>query len=287
MTRRTVALWALAIVFLAACGDKNVDMSRPDIERFGLAESAIDHPLLASAIDTVRTTQGKDAKVVLDSSWKPNVVKGAVPVYAVSGNGLGAREIMSTYIECGCVLVQASALSNWLKEHVGSSDALLSVDPQSLLAYMLLHEAGHISNNEVEPDLPSAGTSSSRSPFNRDPTVQKERERRADAFAADAIKAALKYEGTDRGLAAATIAMALSQLSWNLSVHRALDNFGGTVLHKPSLFWDGGASHPNLEWRILTVNALISGTEVSRQLLEEFDGARRATPQPLYRSLPN
>lgn len=252
-----------------------------------MLKSPVDHPLLAFAIDTVRTTLGKDAKVVLEPSWKPNVVKGAVPVYAASGNGLGAREIMSTYVECGCVLVQASALLSWLKERVGSSDALLSIDPQSLLAYMLLHEAGHISNNEVEPDLPSAGASPPRSPFNRDPTAQKERERRADTFAADAIKVAVKFEGTDRGLAAATIAMALSQLSWNLSVHRLLDNFGGSVLHKPSLFWDGGASHPNLEWRILTVNALISGTEVSHQLLEEFDGARRATPQPLYRLLPN
>ena len=287
MIRRVVTLWALAIVFLAACSDEHPVMTHPDIERFGLVESPVDHPLLASAIDTVRITLGKNAKVVLEPGWKPNVLKGAVPVYAVSGNGLGVREIMSTYVECGCVLVQASALSSWFKEHVGSSDALLSVNPQFLLAYMLLHEAGHISNNEVESDLPSAGASPSRLPFNRDLTVQKEREQRADTFAADAIKEALKFEGTDRGLAAATITMALSQLSWNLSVHRLLDNFGGTVLHKPSLFWDGGASHPNLEWRILTVNALISGTEVSRQLLETFESARRATPQPLYQLLPN
>jgi hypothetical protein len=287
MTGRGGALWALAIVYLCGCSDEGLYVTRPNIERFGLAESPVDHPLLAFAIDTVGTTLGKDAKVALGPGWKPNGVKGTIPVYAVSGNGLGALEIMSTYGECGCVLVQASALSNWLKEHVGSSDALLSVDPRFLLAYMLLHEAGHISNNETEPDLPSAVTSPSRSPFNRDPTAQKEREQRADTFAADAIKTALKSEGTDRGLAAATIATALSQLSWNLSVHRLLDNFGGTVLRKPSLFWDGGASHPNLEWRVLTVNALISGTEASRQLLEEFDHARQATPQPLYRSFPN
>ena len=79
--------------------------------------------------------------------------------------------------------------------------------------------------------------------------------------------------------------MVLAQLSWNISAHRLLDNFGGTSFRKASLFWDAGTSHPNLEWRILTVNALISGTEASRQLLEEFDDTRQTTPQPLYRLL--
>jgi hypothetical protein len=42
-------------------------------------------------------------------------------------------------------------------------------------------------------------------------------------------------------------------------------------------------SHPNLEWRILSVNHLIQATEVSRRLLEEFERMRRAEPEPLFR----
>lgn len=37
MTRLVVALWALAILFLAACSDEHLVMTRPDIEHFGLA----------------------------------------------------------------------------------------------------------------------------------------------------------------------------------------------------------------------------------------------------------
>jgi hypothetical protein len=60
-----------------------------------------------------------------------------------------------------------------------------------------------------------------------------------------------------------------------------LDDFGRTAHRKPSLFWDAGTSHPNLEWRVLVVNDLIASTDASRELLEHFESARATGPDTI------
>lgn len=104
-------------------------------------------------------------------------------------------------------------------------------------------------------------------------TREKEAEIAADRFAAVAVKAA-RTDRSVRGMTASMIAIAITTTSWNLQAHRALDDFGGTALHKRSLFWDKGLTHPNLEWRILVVGDLIEGTEHTRQLLRDFEEGR-------------
>jgi hypothetical protein len=190
---------------------------------------------------------------------------------------------MTTYQECGCIVVKVSGLTAWLEAHVGSNDALLTVQPRFLLGYMLLHEVGHWQADEpAEESSAAVGARPGSSRFNREPTAQKQRELKADSFAAFAIRSALGERGTKRGLAAATVSIALSQLSWNLAVHRALDEFGGTIVRQPVLLWDAGTSHPNLEWRILVVNDLIQDNDTSHRLLRDFENARSDNPKPLY-----
>jgi hypothetical protein len=159
-----------------------------------------------------------------------------VPVHAVAAQGLGRNELVAIYSDCRCILIKYADLRRWLDERVGSSSALLSVDEPALLAYMLLHEIGHFVDGDADGAM-SSPTTAGENPLNRDDTIQKDRELAADRYAATTLKAALQYGGA-RGLAAAEVTMALSNLSWDLSAHRLLDNFGATSLRKPQAFWD-------------------------------------------------
>jgi hypothetical protein len=108
----------------------------------------------------------------------------------------------------------------------------------------------HITHGDVvqaKNDLPPTSTGVSK--FNLDSTAQKAPEVEADSFAAHAIAEGKREKGSDRGLAATQVATTLTELSWNLTGHRSLDNFGGSVLHEPPPFYSAGLSHPNLEWR--------------------------------------
>jgi hypothetical protein len=270
----------LSVLFglCAGCRENRAPASVESIERFGLEESAIDHPLVSEAIAIAAKVSSRSG-VAFAEGWRTPST-GAVPVFAASGAGLSEGEIMTTYAECRCVIVQAAALPRWLQKKQGSGKTLLSVDAPLLLSYMLLHEAGHIARGHVFQSSPqSAGPDRGN-----ERESQKSMEIVADEFAANAITTALAENGTDAGLAAARVAVAIAQLSWNLAGHRLLDDFGGTFLRKPSLFQDAGFSHPNLEWRVLRVNALVSPNSAARSLLEEFEDARNAGPA--YRLLP-
>jgi Zn-dependent protease with chaperone function len=117
--------------------------------------------------------------------------------------------------------------------------------------------------------------------------IEKSREFKADAFAAQALAAAMKGTGggVEAQMAAMTLVMCLSSWSFNLSKERLLDNFGATALNRPSVFWDKGNSHPNMELRILTIMHLLTGSQTSAELLDDFLTHRKAgskEPQILW-----
>lgn len=86
------------------------------------------------------------------------------------------------------------------------------------------------------------------------------------------------------GIESAWVSHALVLLSWNMQAFISLDNFGSTPVGAPAVFFDKNLSHPNLIWRVLSVNHLIQQTEVGKKLLESFEAARErgANPEPLY-----
>jgi hypothetical protein len=181
---------------------------------------------------------------------------------------------MTSYRRCNCVVAQVGRVTEWFKEQTGTGSGLLTIDLRDVLAYMLLHEAGHIARADMNSSN-AFDDGYGGGKFNLGPTAQKDRENAADRFAADAIASGITEKGTDRGLAAARLSMVLAQLSWNLAEHRLLDNFGGTEANLSSLFKDADLSHPNLEWRILVVNdAYLSLFE----LPEAIEGLRGASP---------
>ena len=268
---RTVLIVS-TLLLAAGCSPHGSTKASLGLERFGLIDSPADHPQMASAIAEASTVLGDDSKVRFAEGWAQGSAGGGVKVFTSTASGFGQSEIMATYQECRCIVAQTTSLSRWLAAHLGTSEALLGLDTKNLLAYMLLHEAGHVVHGDAGSVLPSdmSGVKEARS----SPQQVSNDESSADEFAAEAIVRALEQKGTDRGVAAAKLSVTLGQLSWNLSAHRLLDDFGGTGLNKPSLFRDSGLSHPNLEWRVLVVNAAISKSEAARQLLEEFEKRR-------------
>jgi hypothetical protein len=271
----TLKVIAMSGLLLTGCVDQDATNSKvgTSIARFGLIESSVDHQLLLSALEFANSAMPNGGRRFVPG-WEANQLPASIPVHTVRGR-LGSREIMTTYPECRCIVVQAGKLHDWLTTKVGSGPALLTIEPRLILAYMLLHEAGHIEQDSgVENEAPLTRSQSGKT-NNLDTTAQKWRETTADVFAAEVVKSGMQEKG-NRGLAATRIAMALSQLAWNLAEHRLLDDFGGTALRKPSLFQDVGSSHPNLEWRVLSVNDLITGSDTSRQLLEDFERLRNA-----------
>lgn len=265
----------IMLVALASCSDRQ-PAATEGIARYGLIEAPQDRRLVGAAVHVAQQLLEAGPPILL-AAWEPITVKDAWKVYAVSAAGGGREQIMTTYRECHCVLVRVGALTSWTQSHVGSNEALLSVEPEPLLAYMLLHEAGHMERDTAatsDADVTTIGTYR----LNRSANADKDREWSADEFAAQVIRRGMEKKGTDLGLLASGIAMALSQVGWNLQVHRSLDQFGATAVRDPAVFWDAGLSHPNLEWRIMRVNAMLSATPESQQLLKDFEEAREAGP---------
>lgn len=252
-----------------------------DVARFGLVEAPSGRPTVQVAIGLVRKILPDPPPLVIEPGWGSNRPDQAVPVHAVAGQGLGHNELVSIYSDCRCILVKTGDLNRWLQDKVGSGSALMNIDQGALLAYMLLHEIGHFVDGDVDGAMSSPAPGGVGS-LNRDDTAQKDREAAADRFAAASLKEALQSGGA-RGVSAGEVTMALSNLSWNLSAHRLLDDFGATSLAKPQAFWDTGYSHPNIELRVLTVNALVSGSDAAKQLLDEFRDRRKQGPTILFR----
>ena len=118
---------------------------------------------------------------------------------------------------------------------------------------MLLHEAGHLAAGD-------AGSYTPPVPMSIDDltdtlNIPKSRELRADAFAVDAVRAAvIPGQRTERFTAATGLELALTKISWNLATRRLLDEFAANALRERRLFLDHGYSHPNFELRLLVMN---------------------------------
>jgi hypothetical protein len=280
--RRNRFLLSILIASLVGCRPADREREIQGIEAYGLIESPIDHPALEAAIHSADLILGSSSGSSFTPGWKPSPTESVIRVFAAEPKGLGETEVMSSYRQCHCVIVQVGRLSSWQTQQTGTGQALLDLDSETLLVYMLLHEMGHIVHGDVVGTVASSKNADEAMKFNLSPTTQKEHEIAADQFAAQAIAVATADNGTERGIKGARVGVTLAKLSWNLAEHRLLDNFGITAVHAPSQFYDSGLSHPNLEWRILSVNASISNTDPARALLRDFEASRQVGPSILY-----
>ena len=158
----------------------------------------------------------------------------------------------------------------------------MTLNAPHVLAYMLLHEVGHIEQGNAAGDFSNGAWSQ----LNIDPSLAKVSEEKADEFAAHLIRDVASRTDGSASLTAAWISLSLSSLSWNMQAHRTLDEFGATALGKPQVFFDTSYSHPNLAWRILRSNHLIRPSAATKALLDAFEEARErgAAHKPIYQS---
>ena len=160
---------------------------------------------------------------------------------------------------------------------------MLAVEPRDIIAFMLLHELGHIEHG----DPGQVETANGEAAINLDKTDQKRQEEAADQFAVDQVAAAGSDTNAAIGwLGSQSIQRALTNVSWNTTVLRLLNHFGASTLCSRAIFGDQDIMHPNFELRILTANDLLANTPESHELLSSFQACRTKAPSPVFLAIP-
>jgi hypothetical protein len=273
---------AAGLALLALVGCNQVDTRTP-VERFGLAETPAGRPTATEAIEMANAMLATKSPVRLRGSWQSRAGGESgtdVPVYLIDGNGISAVYVVIVPIRCLCIFVQPGAFRQWVKDHTERLRQMVSTDPAAILAFMLLHEVGHIEHGDPGQFEAEGGAVA----INTDPTVQKDRETAADRFAVDMVEAAnANLSSVDGWLASIKVMTALTALSWNMSAIRLVENFGATSLCSRAVFADSGYSHPNFELRLLVANNLLAPTPASLELVDTFMNCRlRRNPGILF-----
>lgn len=217
----------------------------------------------------------------LGASWAQGRDKSAVPVYLIEAPAGATSSPAVVPKDCACIFVDLAVFNRWLLQH-STGSGRLSLEPKYLLAFMLLHEVGHLKSRTFGAEFANG----SLSQLNVDPSLAKVNEEKADEFAAGLIQAHSRATpASSTSIEANWVATELSKLSWNMQAYRTLDEFGAFATGKPSVFFDQNLSHPNLAWRILRSNYLIQQSKETKDLLDAFEEARQrgSNPQPLYR----
>jgi hypothetical protein len=235
----------------------------------GLTETVLGRALVENAVAIANSWTEPTFKVKFIPTWKASPSTGptdAVPVFAISELHAPANYMVAVPAQCRCVFVQPRAYQTWLHNHLSNRGPTLEISEERLLAFMLLHEAGHITHGD-----PGEFDGSGSGSLNTDMTVEKQREENADTFAVGQLKDAIsRTKDITPWLNALNASKDLSNLSFEMDEVRMLDHPGSDA------YYDVGYTHPNFELRVLTVNDLISNTPLSHQLVENF--LSRRTP---------
>ena len=248
----------------------------------GLQHTEQGRDLAAKAIGIAnQLLANQGAGLTLRRSWQPKQSTAgaeAVPVYLVSAPKAASTTPAAAPKSCRCVFVNPAVFQAFMDAQT-TGPGRMKLDENYVLTFMLLHEVGHLKKRSSATDFENGELAQ----LNTSASLDKKSEKEADQFAAEAIRAGLKKGGM-LGIEAAWVSQALVILSWNMQAYISLDNFGATAVGAPAVFFDKNLSHPNLIWRVLSVNHLIQLTDTDKKLLESFEAARDrcANPEPLY-----
>ena len=245
----------------------------------GLAHSKSGRTLIEKAINhSNKLIVSNDLKLV--PSWKTNHPINNIAVYSVSSKRGAAATPAAVPKECRCIFVNVKVLSALIKKHTKGT-ARMGIDTDYFLAFMLLHEVGHIKAGNSAVEFKDGELAQ----LNLSASLAKLREEEADEYAATLIRnQATKEVVDDASLTALWISTALSNLSWNMQAYRTLDQFGSSVTGSPEVYFDQSYSHPNLAWRVLRSNHQIQNTKETEELLREFERIQQISIDavPLY-----
>jgi hypothetical protein len=274
------------------------------VRRYGLYESERHRSMVAAAIELANGAMGGGVDFRLTPGWIPARAEGTrVPVYLVGLDRPGRFGI--SFVPRGerCIFVDDEALSSLQKAVLGQIPEQALCEDQELLALILLHEAGHIEHGDWGRVFPSQASSNT---LNADETEGKKREIEADRFAAGQIKDGLRSPPTSRRVAAAArLENAVREVGFRLFLHRKKKDLeslryefdellrrepgsstGGTRSQssESAAYLDAGASHPNLEYRLMRMHYEMFPTQGEKDILEQIENRRidfrRKIPAP-------
>lgn len=272
-------------VVVVAAGVLAASTSAADpVRERGLQHTSQRREVVEAAIATTNTVAaGTGPRLV--ATWAPGTSSapegGAVPVYLVQSPPTASGTPAAVPRGCRCVFVNPAVLDGWVQAH-STGSGRMSLDTGYVLAFMLLHELGHLTKKSYGAEFANGSLST----LNVDISLAKADEEAADEFAADLLRRVANMKPASReSIEANWVVNELFKLSWNMQAYRSLDEFGAVLTGKPSVFFDQNLTHPNLAWRVLRSNYLISQTAATKELLEAFEEARQRgmNPQPLYR----
>jgi hypothetical protein len=237
-----------------------------------IAESAI------ARVNSILTGSGRS----LAPAWKIATSSGkdggenATPVYLIAAKEGASSTPAAVPRGCTCIFINMKMLKRWVAVHAAGAGKM-DLDTVNLLAFMLLHEVGHIAARSAGVEFVNGETSQ----LNIDPSIAKANEEKADQFAVLLIRSRMDQKPVSSvSLAATTVSTELGKLSWNMQAYRTLEEFGAVITGKPAVFFDQNYSHPNLAWRVLNANHLIHRTAETKALLDAFQAARRKGANP-------
>ncbi|TWU43655.1 hypothetical protein Poly51_62340 [Rubripirellula tenax] len=264
--------WLVCFLIVAGCDSQSEPLRA---QHFGWRDGRRLTKLTAEAVDQVNRLSGDTWKLnYVDSSGsRPDTtgMPNTVPVLLVNGRSLKMDEVAFVSSDHSLIVVHEFGL-----EQMFRADNADSEPDSSSLAFILLHELGHISNGDAGVcEVFSVGSAEP----NRTSTMQKERELQADLFAAEQIRIGLSQTSDlDRNMAAMMVDSGVSLLSTQATAAGTMARFGDLSRQG---FWDLGYSHPNFEYRMKIVRNYIGSAGTSeelanqaRQELEEFEQSR-------------
>lgn len=275
---------ALALLLVLVLGCQHKASRENPVTKMGLSETVLGRPLIEKAAAFANSWISPDTGIRFAPSWKitdSQEGKGIVAIYAISDVHAPVTYMVAVPVGCRCVFVQPRAYEGWLQDHLSHTGLTLDVSEDRLLAFMLLHEAGHIVHGD-----PGQFDGSGTGPLNTGTTLEKTREQSADAFVVEQLKRAIgRTKDTDAWMSAQLATVDLANLSFEMLQVREERFFGSESLATPQAFYDLGYTHPNFELRLLTVNDAIANTMASHELLADFL-AKRVPRSPVLFQAP-
>jgi hypothetical protein len=240
-------------------------------ERFGLARTSRESDLVNQAIAAANTILAGRDSLVFRYDIRPQSSPDEVPVSILSSLNLSGSDVIWTPPNCRCVYIQAQALRRWIEQAEYAHGYGSRFDEKYVVAFMLLHEMGHVLQGKSGEYLASEDPDSNSNVLS---TNTKIAESDADSFAESQIVGQLR-EGGRRAQTASVIVTNIVILANNIYYDVTLSQGLTEILClTPTIYWDHGYSHPNLVFRLMgTVNRLAPSPEATR-IVADFSDCR-------------
>jgi hypothetical protein len=216
---------------------------------------------LKDAIDLVNPLLPPEYQIFyLEEEMREKSFPAPIPAYAGRASVTGD---MVAQVPYGCpeIVFNAEAFYHGMQQTMENTDSAIE-----MLAFLLLHEVGHIANKHYGQFLPAENNVTP----NITPSIDKDTEQQADQYVIDLLRPRIANEIPDEYLVAHRIMAFVSLYSFSLAGMNSLNCFGCRPLGSADIFWDHSRTHENLELRLLKISHEVSPSDTSRELLEEF-----------------